>query len=184
MNIIVKPYDYKLCYCRPDTTWEKESRDLYMPEGVDKILWTPVVFARICKAGKFVSEKFVTRYYDSVGFGVLLYSGEDSIAYSSCIDHSSILPLPLYNTVVLENNENHFIINIDSSERDFKMEDNIKKDIESAICTASKRTSLRIGDIVGIELAGMEELLERPGAESRLTAKFCENNLFDLKVIF
>ena len=52
MNIVVKPYGCDLCYCRPDTTWEKESRDLYIPDSVEKALLTPVAFARVSKAGK------------------------------------------------------------------------------------------------------------------------------------
>ena len=95
MNIIVRPYESDLCYCRPDTTWEKESRDLYIPEGVDKVLWAPVVFAKVCKAGKCVSGKFVSRYYDAVGFGALIYCNDGNIAFSSCMDHTSILPISL-----------------------------------------------------------------------------------------
>mgnify|MGYP007037143547 CR=1 FL=1 len=95
MNIIVKPHGNDLCYCRPDTTWEKESRDLYIPEGVDKVLWAPVVFAKVCKAGKCINPKFVTRYYDAFNFGFLMYTGEGEIAFTSCADHTSILPTPL-----------------------------------------------------------------------------------------
>ena len=73
MNIIVKPYGSTLCYCRPDTTWERENRDFYSPECVNEICWTPVIFARISKAGKCVSGKFVERYYDGFNFGVLMY---------------------------------------------------------------------------------------------------------------
>ena len=73
MNITVKPYDSELCYCRPDTTWEKEGRDFYVPDGVEKVLWTPVMFARISKAGKCVGAKFVSRYYDGFGIGALIY---------------------------------------------------------------------------------------------------------------
>ena len=73
MNIIVKRYDSDLCYCRPDTTWERENKDFYSPECVNEIYWSPVVFARICKAGKCVGRKFVERYYDGVGCGMLMY---------------------------------------------------------------------------------------------------------------
>ena len=73
MNIIVKPYGSDLCYCRPDTTWERENKDFYSPECVNEIYWTPVVFARISKAGKCVGKKFVERYYDGIGCGMLMY---------------------------------------------------------------------------------------------------------------
>ena len=73
MNIIVKPYGSNLCYCRPDTTWERENKDFYSPECVNDIYWTPVVFARVSKAGKCVGKKLVERYYDGIGCGMLMY---------------------------------------------------------------------------------------------------------------
>ena len=83
MNIIVKPYGSDLCYCRPDTTWERENKDFYSPECVNEIYWTPVVFARISKAGKCIGRKFVERYYDGVGCGMLLYCGTSGLSVNS-----------------------------------------------------------------------------------------------------
>ena len=83
MNIIVKPYGSNLCYCRPDTTWERENKDFYSPECVNDIYWTPVVFARVSKAGKCVGRKFVERYYDGVGCGMLLYCGTSGLSVNS-----------------------------------------------------------------------------------------------------
>ena len=80
MNIIVKPYGSDLCYCRPDTTWERENKDFFSPECVNEIYWTPVVFARVSKAGKCVGKKFVERYYDGVGCGMLLYCGKAMVS--------------------------------------------------------------------------------------------------------
>ena len=184
MNIIVKPYSSELCYCRPDTTWEKESRDLYVPEGVDKLLWAPVIFARVSKAGKCVSHKFVGRYYDAVGFGALAYSNEDNIAFSSCLDHTSLLPMPLYNPAVLENEGNAFKIVIGEETSTFLTSKSMQDSIEQAICKASERVSLRIGDIVALELAPLQTAGELNKGEVNMKAEFCENALFDLKVIF
>ena len=184
MNIVVKPYGSSLCYCRPDTTWEKEGRDLYIPDGVEKVLLAPVVFARVSKAGKCISGKFVTRYYDAVGFGALIYSDEEYIAFSSCMDHTSLLPMPLYNTAVFENEENSFCLATGRRQMKFNSNLEIKTALEEAICLASERVSLRIGDLVAVELAPMEVSAERKDGETSLKAEFCENSLFDMKVIF
>ena len=80
MNIIVKPYGSDLCYCRPDTTWERENKDFFSPECVNEIYWTPVVFARVSKAGKCVGKKIVERSYDGVGCGMLLYCGKAMVS--------------------------------------------------------------------------------------------------------
>ena len=91
MNIIVKPYGSSLCYCRPDTTWERENKDFYSPECVKELHWAPIVFARISKAGKCIGGKFVSRYYDGYSFGVLLYCNDGPLAFTSCADHTSRL---------------------------------------------------------------------------------------------
>ena len=184
MNIIVKPHESNLCYCRPDTTWEKESRDLYIPEGVDKVLWAPVVFAKVCKAGKCVSAKFVSRYYDAVGFGMLIYCNDGNIAFSSCMDHTSILPMPLYNPAVLEKEDNFFNINIGGKARTIHTGEHIKQALEDAVCKASERVSLRIGDMVALELSPLDTAADRSTGETVLKGDFCENSLFDLKMIF
>lgn len=179
MNITVRPYGSSLCYCRPDTTWEKEGRDFYVPDGVEKVLWTPVVFARISKAGKCVGQKFASRYYDGFGMGALLYCGNEDLAFSSCLDHSSLLPMPLYNPVVLDNPENEYTI----GELKGNLE-GVKEMLEDAICRASRRISLRIGDLVAVELSPQKILAEKEAGETGFKAEFCGKVLFDLKVIF
>ncbi len=195
MNIIVKPFGSGLCYCRPDTTWERENKDFYAPECIDEIYWAPIVFARISKAGKCIGAKFASRYYDAFNFGALLYCNSGEIAFTSCIDHSSLLPAPLYNPVVMENEENVHEVKR-NGETVFGMpklhfargpvcgESSVKEMIEEAICSASGLTSLRIGDFVAVELTPTSLLAERAEGEVSLKATYCENDLYDLKIIF
>ena len=182
MNIIVKPYGSDMCYCRPDTTWERENRDFYSPECVNEVMWTPVVFARICKAGKCVGSKFVQRYYDAVGCGILMYGNKD-LAYCSCIDHTSILPSPMYNPVVLEGEK---IFQVETSDACIYASDisEAKSLLEEAICKASRLISLRIGDYVAVELAQIATLARREDGDASLKGTFCENEIFNFKVIF
>lgn len=174
-----------MCYCRPDTTWERENRDLYSPDCVNEWHWAPVLFARISKAGKCISQKFVERYYDSISFGVLLYAGKGDIAFSSCIDHTSILPSPLYNPVVLGKTENIFEVEKNNEViyyTDTKAAS--APSIEEAICKASQLTSLRIGDMVAVELAPVAPLAGRAEGTVNLKARFCEKDIFDYKILF
>ena len=184
MNIVVKPYNTDLCYCRPDTTWEKESRNLYIPEGVDQVLWAPVVYAKVCKAGKCVSPKFVARYYDAVGFGALTYCDDENLAFSSCMDHSSLMPVPSLNPTVLECGEGTIVISAGAEKTSITSDKGMQTAIEEAICKASERVSLRIGDIVAVELTGLQVLAKRSEGEVAFKAEYNENCLFDLKVIF
>ena len=191
MNIIVKPYGSSLCYCRPDTTWERENKDFYSPECVNELHWAPIVFARICKAGKCIGGKFAPRYYDAFNFGALLYchtSESPDIAFTSCADHTSLLPAPLYNPVVMENEDNIFEVKKNGEKiftsRDISIEASLKEVIEDAICKASRLTSLRIGDLIAVELAPVSLMAASCDGETSLKATYCENELFDIKLIF
>lgn len=184
MNIIARPYGSEICYCRPDTTWQKEDKDFYSPNSIGSISWAPVLFARISKAGKCVSPKFASRYYDALNFGALLYchTEEDDVRIS-CADHSSILPFPLYNPVVMENEENEFIVN-KNGETLFSCNASGVKSIEDAICQATQFTSLRIGDLIAVELAPLQPLATREEGTAELNAVFCENDIFRFRIIF
>ncbi len=185
MNIVVKTYGGSIC-CRPDTTWERENRDFYSPDCVDTLHWTPVVLARICKAGKCIGEKFASRYYDAMNFGAMLYIGEfmNDLASASCADHTSILPFPLYNTAVFENPDNHFRFTKNGNGIFECSTEGLASRIEEAICEASVLTSLRIGDFAAVELAAPSLLVSREEKQCAVAATFCDNGIFDFKLIF
>lgn len=187
MNIIVKPYAGKCCYCRPDTTWERENRDFYVPECTDEIDWAPIIYVRVSKAGKCIGAKFASRYYDAFNFGALLYCnhhGETDRAFTSCADHTSFLPFPLYNTVVMENEDNEYKVFKNGELIYSRLTDTLKATVEDAICKASELTSLRIGDLVAVELTPVSPLTSRQEGEVSFKATYCENELYDMKVIF
>ena len=196
MNIIVKPYGSDLCHCRPDTTWERENRDFYSPECVNEVLWAPVIFARISKAGKCIGAKFAARYYDAVGCGMLMYGAMEgavdadhpaSRLTSSCIDHTSILPMPMYEPVVLED-EKELLVDIAGTGSCAPVRTIIPGGagamLEEAICKASLLTSLRIGDYVAVELAPVSVLADKSAGEVAVHGTFCENEIFGFKIIF
>ena len=209
MNIIVKPME-GLCTCRPDTTWERENKDIYAIPAVEGYKYTPVIFARISKAGKCVGYKFADRYYDGFNFGVLLYGGirpgvavdenaleagagdgiptaEDGLTWSACLDHSSILPFPLYNPLVLDNDENEFVLRKNGSAI-FRTVEGSREMVENAIAEVSGVVSLRIGDIMAIELQEPLPLAARPSGNTEqdclLTGEFLETETFRHQIFF
>ena len=198
MNIIVKPYGSDLCYCRPDTTWERENKDFYSPECVNEIYWTPVVFARVSKDGKCVGRKFVERYYDAVGCGVLLYCGTSTTSFdgsagvrslSEVVDRSSILPHPLFQPVVLEDEKEFMVSCQHDAQGDAALSHNIilsgaKDLLEEALCNASQLTSLRIGDFVAVELKDLQKLAAREEGDIAVKGEFCEKEIFGFNIIF
>ena len=189
MNIIVRPYGSDLCYCRPDTTWERENRDFYSPECVNEISWTPIVFVRICKAGKCIGAKFAERYYDAAGCGILMYCNDAEMAFSSCVDHTSILPYPLEGPEIFGQAEAVFTVTGKTGrncadERSYSINGKAKDLIHDAICRASRLTSLRIGDHIAVELDTSVPLASRKDGEAEVKGSFCGRDTFDFKIIF
>ena len=191
MNIIVSLFGNNGAdYCfRPDTTLEKESFDYYIPDGVSELTYSPVLFVRLCRAGKAIGEKFAGRYYDSGGFGVLLY-GESIIgsgaaaglSMASSLDKTSLLPFPLIDKDVLENSENSFSLSI--NERSVNRNGTFAchpdfAGIPEILHRISIRTSLRTGDIVAVELG--ERLPIHAG--EKLCGMLNGENIFSISVL-
>ena len=234
MNILVKPYGSDMFHCRPDTTWERENKDFFSPECVNEIYWTPVVFARVSKAGKCVGRKFVERYYDGIGCGMLMYcstsgseenSGDprnpatagcalqrstgpfaESLAtptrgwenaisdhqpirqLSHIVDKTSILPHPLFQPVVLDD-EKVFTVSTKVAGTGSNAEASVilsgaKHLLEDALRKASELTSLRIGDFIAVEMAAPAALARREDGGVAVKGTFCDNEIFDFRIIF
>lgn len=205
MNIVVRHLD-GTCTCRPDTTWERENKDIYAIPAVSSYRFAPVLFVRVSKTGKCIGYKFASRYYDGFNFGVLLYGGllppgtpagntaatesgteTSGHRWSSCLDHSSILPFPLYNPLVLENDEKEFTLRKNGTVL-FSTGEGSAEMVENAIAEVSELVSLRIGDIVAVELQEPLPLAGRPSAgtaqDCLLTGEFLETETFRHQIIF
>ena len=193
MNIIVKTTAGKYIV-RPDTTWEKDNEDFYPPEFIERLTYTPVLFARICKPGRSISQKFADRYYDGINYGVLLYpedmidGSETGFATASMVDHTSFLPFPLYGKAVLGQAENEFILSMKKSadaepavlfRHNAATEQMIKESIEEA----TSLIYIRTGDVIAIELDKRKPLLERSEGSATVSGTFCGNNLLDFNIV-
>ena len=183
MNIAVNLYGGGVC-CRPDTTMDRENRDFYSPDFSGGLMYSPVLFARISKAGRCVAEKFAGRYYDSVGYGILMYPAAlmDDIAWASCIDRTSRLPFPMYNRITLGQEDNFFRLFRDGEEI-YCTNGGSESMIEKAIARITGYMSLRTGDLIAAELEKPSVLVAEAAARTEVRATFCENELFRFSIV-
>jgi len=153
VNIIVRTYGGAIIV-RPDTTWSRNNDDYYVPEFVDEISWSPVLCVRISRLGKFIGEKFASRYYDGAGKGVLLYpenlldGSPESFASAQILDRTSCIVLPEGDVSIL-------------GEED-------KALIDKTLSEASRVARVRAGDILAVELAPRERLCDRSSGRFEL----------------
>jgi len=187
MNIPVLTSSGKVIV-RPDTSWKMNLDASYFPEDVNTVEWSPVIFARISRPGKCIGAKFADRYYDGIGYGVLLYPADyldgspEGFAEASCLDHSSYLATPVYNKITLGRPDNEFVL-VKDGEEIFRYNSANCKMIEDALAKVSSRVFLRNGDFLAIELQKRQILCERGMEKTSVKGTFCNNEILDFKVI-
>lgn len=188
MNIIVTPYKSNSFYFRPDNTLQRDCcKDFFIPNGVNKLTATPILYVKVSKAGKAVSQKFASRYYQSFGYGVMInchFEGNDDPVMkfyaATSVDNSSIIPMPLWNIEAINGEMTNFSLIINNIEVFKSTENPIDvEEIESQIAVVSKNCSLRIGDLIAFELTSHE--IELSQGDS-LQAIIGEMNQIDFKI--
>lgn len=194
MNIVIRTVGDRTIV-RPDTTWEKNSDDFFPPDFVDLVSWSPVMFARVSKPGRSVGPQFARRYYDSIGFGLLLYpenlidGSSEGYATASCLDHTSYLPVPLFNLATAASADNRFTVRKDGRELfSISPGDPLRESvigislIEKLIVETTRMVYIRKGDFVAAELCPRKKLLSRDEPPARITASFCDNTVLDFEI--
>lgn len=170
MNILVVAYNGQSYYFRPDTTLEKESKDYYCPDDIDSLALMPCLYIKISKAGKCIEQKFAHRYYDSIGAGILLYDYKiPNDPYSFCMatamDHTTILSRQTVEPSLMGEVAYRWLIDgavVTEWRGDVADNDRIADYLDSKVELVSRHCSLRIGDIIILELSTMKGLGELP----------------------
>lgn len=184
MNIIVKTYSGHII-TRPDTTWEKDSDDLYLPDFINSLSYSPVLYTRISKPGRSIAPRFADRYYDSFNFGVLLLpedindGTEEGFAAASCIDHTSFLP---YDRFPVEKIGKEFRLKREDTQL-FYTDGQSIADIENTICEATSHLYVRTGDLLAIELAPRKHLYSREEGNTSILGTYGNETIIDFRIV-
>ncbi len=186
MNIVVLTAARRTVV-RPDTTWEKDSEDLYVPDFVSRIGWSPVLYARVSKPGRSIGRKFAGRYFRTFGYGVLLYpedlidGSEEGYACACCLDHTSFLPGEMPDKSAPGGSDFRLL---KDGEEIFASGGASAQMIEECIAEVSRYCYLRTGDIVATELEQRRPLCGREDGSTRLEGMLGDVRVFDFKTIF
>lgn len=191
MNILTRTYSGHTVV-RPDTTWEKDNEDFYPPDFVKALTFTAVIFARVSKPGRSVGRKFASRYYDSVGWGLLLYpenmidGSPESLAEAICLDHTSFLPAPLFPPEEAST-EGTFSVRRNGEviyEYDYVSPVDGKQQIEEALEEVSRMCYIRTGDIVAVELCGRLPLMADEDGTATVEAYWNGRKTSGFRIVF
>ena len=107
---------------------------------------------------------------------------------SHIVDKTSILPHPLFQPVVLED-EKEFTVSTKVAGTGSNAEASVilreaKDLLEEALCKASELTSLRIGDFVAVELQELQKLASREDGGIAVKGEFCAKKVFSFNIVF
>lgn len=188
MNIIVSPYRKESFYCRPDSTLIRALEEYYIPDQVESLTASPVMYIKTLRAGKAVANRFAERYIDSYGFGILLHptlksdifpDSEQRPFIENSLDYTSIIPLLSFPEKDLLNAATHtFVVTKDYKNPFEEFQFPTHSQILEKISTISKYCSLRIGDFITVELAPSIEI----EAQSRLIGSVDGEQIFNFKI--
>lgn len=186
MNIPVLTHSGRVVV-RPDTTWKKEIEDFCPPDFVDSVSFSPVLFTRIVKPGRSISRRFAARYFDGVGFGLLLYpdtlmdGSEEGYACASCLDRTTFLPLPVSENSILGDTGCKYTLFRDV-EQMYSCTPCSAARFEEAVEAVSKYVYLRTGDLLAMELQGRAPLWKRGDGAVRVRTTCNEETMLDFKI--
>ena len=169
---------------RPDITKVKEGENVYLPDFVDSVSIVPVLFGRVSKPGRSVGARFADRYYDSFGYGVLLYPenmiawGEEGFACASCLDHTTVFPAALLDKQKLDSGAPLFTLAKDGVTL-FEHSAASRALLEQTLCETSRFCFLRVGDFVAMELCPRIGIISRPEGSCKISGAMGGEAVFD-----
>ena len=193
MNIIVSPYGKPTFYCRPDSTLIRALDEYYIPDQVERIAASPVMYIKTLRAGKAVAHRFAERYIDSFGFGILLHPTLKREVFAdeaerpfieNSLDYTSIIPLLSFPESELAFHTHKFETSLNYKNPFGELHLPTYEEIMEKISTISRYCSLRIGDFITIELTPGIEISHQPGEEfpPRLIGKVDEKEIFNFVI--
>jgi acylpyruvate hydrolase len=62
--------DEPVIFTKPDTALLRNNDPFYYPDFTNDIHYEVEIVLRICKEGKYIQEKFASKYYDQLGLGI------------------------------------------------------------------------------------------------------------------
>ena len=155
------------------------------PDFVSHLEYAPVAFARICKPGRSVGSRFVSRYHDGFGFGVLLYPVElmdgtpEGYAQACCLDHTSLLPTPF-----MEYADGYSTFTLKASGSVLgNFSPDVRALMDAALVEATRRIYVRTGDIIAVELQPRQAFYGRTDGNVRMEGTYGERKLLDFNII-
>ncbi|MCQ2340846.1 MAG: hypothetical protein MJZ48_00065 [Paludibacteraceae bacterium] len=139
-----------------DASLLNQRKPFFVPDWAQDFRYIPCVVARICRLGKCIDQRYAARYYDAVA------SGLDFVAYDLLNTHYA-------QATAFDNS-----LCVGEWRTTTEADETTRQQIAQAIHQASQIVTLRMGDLVYIDLA--------QEAQPILLEQIIEDNLLYCKI--
>ena len=158
MNIIVFKRDGTWCH-RPDSSLNHIFLDYYRPEFVQRSEVVPVVYTRIVKAGKCIPLRFAQRYFGEYALGCTINDTTPGVSepMASSLDFTSVLGMDFFPAIGLT--DSRLSLEINGTETCAVSSATLSGEFYKAISAISQRSTIRLGDIVALEIGPAREIV-------------------------
>lgn len=162
MNILVLNHNDSSFSLRSDSTLIRNMDRYYIPDFVDSLSFSPILYFRCSRPGKSVEERFALRYVDSFGYGILLHpelspavTGNREFI-SSALDFTTLIPVRSHpiSDYDVSSSRKSLCIKLNGHETLSGLEHPDNGKIRKAIAEITKYMSMRTGDFITFELTG------------------------------
>ncbi|MCM1034082.1 MAG: fumarylacetoacetate hydrolase family protein [Paludibacter sp.] len=155
-------------YLKPDSALLVGGKPFFLPPFSEQVGMRPCLVARICRLGRNIGQRFASRYYDAVALGMnmqaldlLSQAKEEGASWLSAVsfDNSLAVGEMLPTEQWKEDTRLEYVVN-EKETLAFTPQDVICS-LEDAICRLSAYITVRMGDMVVVDLQKEARLLQQ-----------------------
>ncbi len=188
-----------LLYIKPDTSLLSKGQSFYYPEYSNDIHVRICLTAKICKIGKFIAPSFASKYYNKLTIGIDFWAkdlqkdlSKKGLPWQPAIGFDASMQVmswknkdDFYTFFRKQENANsdgeNITYRINEKEIKIKNIEYAQEKLHEAIAVASKQCSLKIGDIISIDLS-LNNRSESCQIQDILHVQLDLNNSLHLKI--
>jgi 2-keto-4-pentenoate hydratase/2-oxohepta-3-ene-1,7-dioic acid hydratase in catechol pathway len=194
VNIFYKNTGENKFFLKPDSALVKGSKDLYIPDNIEGVIYSPSLVFRINKSSKRTERRFARRYYNEVSYGINMY--DYRFRQNSSSDFFDLVRLTFFDNSCYSGDE---FFSLDKYEISgninlaidgvvaltCRISEDILEEANMAIELISGYCSMKSGDLIYIQLGEFAELrkdVRLALSHSKSEPAYSEEVLFDFRI--
>ncbi|PRY49463.1 2-keto-4-pentenoate hydratase/2-oxohepta-3-ene-1,7-dioic acid hydratase in catechol pathway [Arcticibacter pallidicorallinus] len=175
-------------FMKPETAVLKDNKPFYHPEFSNEIHYELEIVLKICKEGKYISEKFASNYYDEIGLGVDFTARDIQSAHkekglpwelAKSFDHSAPISRFFSKTAYADLYDLNFHLNLNEKTVQKGNTKDLLFSFERLIAFISQYISLKKGDLI---FTGTPKGVGKINVGDRLTGYLENEKLLDFEI--